>query len=178
MTAETTPEPTFLQAAWTWIKRAARTIAAPLPAILLVVGAILLIALGVKNVQIGGLLAKLFGKEDKGGPKAIDVANTVPADRVDKNGNLIPIGTPDSKGITQAQVVPIQQPGMFDDPTEVKVVPPGQTEPIVVKLPDGVKASDVDKVVVVKPEVYAVSVRSSSSVTGKDVDDLLAKYGG
>lgn len=170
-------EPTFWQSAWVWIKRVVRAIAAPLPALLLVIGAILLIALGVKNVQIGGLLAKLFGKGPDG-PKAIDVANTVPADRVDANGKVIPIGTPDSKGITQAQVVPIQQPGLMDDPNTVKVVPPGETKPVVVTLPDGVKAQDVDKVLVVKPEVYAVTVKDSSKVQAKDVDDLLAKYGG
>jgi len=170
-------QPTFWQSAWDWIKRVVRAIAAPLPAILLVVGAILLIALGVKNVQIGGLLAKLFGKENKDGSKAIDVANSIPDGRVDKDGNLIPIGTPDSQGVTQAKVVPIQDSGLFDDPSVVKVVPPGQTEPVVVKLPDGVKAKDVDKVIIVKPEVYAVTVKDSSKVSSKDVDDLLAKYG-
>lgn len=172
-------EPTFWQSAWAWIKRVARAIAAPLPAILLVIGAIILVALGVKNIQIGGLLAKLFGKEDKGdGKKAVDVANTVPSGRVDKDGNLIPVGTPDSQGVTQAKVVPIEQPGLFDDPSKVKIIPPGETKPVVVNLPDGVKAQDVDKVVIVKPEVYAVTVKDSSKVTVKDVDDLLSKYGG
>lgn len=171
-------QPTFWQSAWTWIKRVGRTLLAPLPAIIIVVVAIVLVVLGVKNLQIGGLLGKLFGKQDPAdGKKAIDVANSVPANRVDKDGNLIPVGTPDSQGITQAKVVPIQEPGLFDDPTEVKIVPPGQTTPVVVKLPDGVKAADVDKVVIVKPEVFVVTVKDSSSVTPKDVDDLLAKYG-
>jgi hypothetical protein len=169
-------QPTFWQSAWAWIKRVGIAIAAPLPAILLVVGAVLLVALGAKNIQIGGLLAKLFGKEANGS-KAIDVANSIPKGRVDKDGNLIPIGTPDSQGMTQAKVIPIQDPGLFDDPTHVKIVPPGQTKPVVVKLPDGVRAKDVDKVIIVKPEVYAVTVRDSNSVSGKDVDELLAKYG-
>ena len=169
-------EPTFWQTAWDTTKRAVRAVLAVLPAILVVIGALFLVVLGVKNVQIGGLLAKLFGKEGAG-PKAIDVANTVPEGRVDKDGNLIPIGTPDSQGITQAKVVPIEQPGLFDHPGEVKIVPPGETKPVVVKLPDGVKAKDVDKVIVVKPEVYAVTVKDTSKVTPKDVDDLLSKYG-
>ena len=50
-------------------------------------------------------------------------------------------------------------------------------KPVVVDLPDGVKAKDVDKVVIVSPKVYAVTVKDSSKVTGTDVDDLLAKYG-
>lgn len=168
--------PSFWQSAWGWIKKAGQTVLAPLPAILIIVGAIVLVMIGTKNVQIGGILGKLFGKKDEG-TKAIDVANSVPADRVDKDGNLIPVGTPDSQGITQAKVVPIQEPGLFDDPSQVKIVPPGGTEPIVVKLPDGVQAKDVDKVIVVKPEVYAVTVKDSSNVSAKDVDDLLSKYG-
>lgn len=170
-------QPTFWQSAWAWIKRIGHVILAPLPAILIVVGAIILVMLGVKNLQIGGLLGKLFGKKGSEGSKAIDVANSVPEGRVDKDGNLIPIGTPDSQGMTQAKVVPIQQPGLFDDPSEVKIIPPGEKEPVVVKLPDGVKAADVDKVVIVKPDVHVVTVKDNSKVSAKDVDDLLAKYG-
>lgn len=171
-------EPTYWQAAWTWIKRVFRWILAPLPAILLVVGAVILIVLGFKNVQIGGLLNKLFGKEDKNpkGQKAIDVANSIPEDRVDKDGKLIPPGEPDSKGQTQAVIVPIEEPGLFDDPSKIKVTPPGG-ETIEVELPDGVKAKDVDKVVIVKPDVYAVTVKDSSGIKAKDVDNLLEKYG-
>lgn len=171
-------EPTFWQAAWAWIKRVFRWVAAPLPAILLVVGAVLLIALGVKNIQIGGLLGKLFGKDPKEGKKAVDVANTVPDGRVDKDGNVIPPGKPDSKGQTQAKVVPIEPGGLFDRDDQVKIVDPDKEETIVVDLPDGVKAKDVDKVIVIKPDVYAVSVKSTSKVTAKEVDDLLSKYGG
>lgn len=171
-------KPTFWQNAWAWIKRVGRAIAAPLPAIIIVVVAIILVVLGFKKLQIGGLLNKLFGKDDTGGKKVIDVANSIPEGRVDDKGNLIPLGKPDSQGITQAKVVPIEEPGLFDDPSKVKIVPPGETTPIEVKLPDGVKSQDVDKVVIVKPEVYAVTVKDTSKVTTKDVDDLLAKYGG
>ena len=161
-----------LTTVWAWIRK---YLLAPLPALLLVAVAIFLIILGFKNVQIGGLLAKLFGKPE--GKKAVDVANTIPENRVDKDGKLIQPGTPDSKGITQAVVVPIEGGGLFDDPNTVKITPPGETKPIVVTLPDGVKAKDVAKVVVVKPDVYVVSVTDNSKVTGKQVDDLLAKYG-
>jgi hypothetical protein len=162
----------MLATSWAWIRK---YLLAPLPALLLVAAAIFLIILGFKNVQIGGLLAKLFGKPE--GKKAVDVANTIPKDRVDKDGRLIQPGTPDSKGITQAVVVPIETGGLFSDPTIVKVTPPGESKPVVIHLPDGVKDKDVDKVIIVKPDVYAVTVKDSSKVTVEKVDDLLAKYG-
>lgn len=172
-------EPTFWQNVWAGTKSLARKLGAALPAILVILGALTLLLLGAKHVQIGGILGKLFGKKDSPDTKkAIDIANSVPENRVDPNGNLIPIGKPDSKGVTQVKVVPIETPGLFDDPSKVKILPPGETKPVVVDLPDGVKAADVDKVIVVKPEVYAVTVKDTSKVTPKDVDDLLSKYGG
>lgn len=158
---------------WAWIRK---YLLAPLPALLLVAGAIVLVLLGVKNVKIGGLLAKLFGKPE--GQKAIDVANSIPEDRVGKDGKLIPPGTADSQGMTQAVVVPVDTGGLFSDPNVVKVTPPGETKPIVVQLPEGVKSDDVHQVLVVRPDVVAVTVKDSSKVTAKKVDDLLAKYGG
>jgi hypothetical protein len=151
-------------------------ILAPLPILCILAGAVILIALGAKNVQVGGLIGKILGKKGSDGKKAIDVANTIPEDRVDQDGNLIPIGEPDSKGITQAKVVAIKKPGLFDDPTKVKIVDPDTKKDVVVHIPDGVKAKDVDKVVIVSPEVTAVTVKSESKVTATEVDDLLNKY--
>jgi hypothetical protein len=161
-----------LKAAGKWLLR---FLVGPGAALVLVVGAILLVALGVKNVQIGGLLGTLLGKK-KPGKKAIDVANTVPEGRVDRDGKIIPQGEPDSKGITQAVVVPIKDPGIFSNPDTVVFTPPGEEE-VEVELPDGVKAKDVDKVVVVKPGEFVVTVKDNSSVTATDVEDLLKKYG-
>lgn len=158
---------------WQFIRK---YVLAPLPILLLLVGAIILIALGAKNVQIGGLIGKLLGRKE-GGKTAIDVANSIPEDRVDKNGHLIPIGVVDDKGITQARVVPIKTPGIFDDPKKVKVTDPDSGEDIEVDLPTGVEAKDVDRIVIVTPEVTAVTVKSDSKVKAKDVDGLLDKYG-
>lgn len=171
-------EPTFWQSVWTWIKRVVRWIAAPVPAILLVAAVILLAFLGFRNIQIGGLLGKLFGVDKAKGKKVVDVANSVPENRINQEGQIIPPGTPDSKGQTQAVVVPIEPPGVFSNPDQVKIVPPGETKPVVVDLPDGVKAKDVDKVIIVTPEVYAVTVKDKSGIPAEKVDDLLAKYGG
>jgi hypothetical protein len=170
-------EPTFWQSVWAWLKRFGRWVYAPLVAIIIVVVVFILVALGDKNLQIGGLLGKLFGKGDPKGKKAIDVANSVPEDRVDDNGVIIKPGEPDSTGQTQAVVVPIEEPGLFDDPGKIKITPPGEDTPTEVVLPDGVKAKDVDKVIIVKPNVYAVTVKDNSGVNAKDVDDLLSKYG-
>jgi hypothetical protein len=74
-------------------------------------------------------------------------------------------------------VVPIQTGGLFSDPTVVKVTPPGTDKEVVVHLPDGVKSSDVHQVVIVSPEIVAVTTKDSSKVTVGQVDDLLKKYG-
>lgn len=149
---------------------------APIPILIVVVVAIVLIGLGAKDIQVGGVIGKILGRKGEGGKKAIDVANSIPENRVDDEGNLIPIGKPDSKGITQAKVVPIKKPGLFDDPTQVKITDPETKKDVVVKIPDGVKAKDVDKVVIVTPDVTAVTVKNESKVSAKEVDDLLNKY--
>lgn len=148
----------------------------PGAALIVVAVVLVLVFFGVRNLQVGGLLSKLLGKKD--GKKVVDIINNPPPERVDSEGKIIPPGTPDSKGSTQAVVVPLEKPGIFDDPTQVKVIPPGATKPMKIDLPDGVEASDVDKVVIVQPEVVAVTVKSDSTVSATDVEDLLAKYGG
>lgn len=165
----------FWKATWRWTKTIAAKLLAPGVALLIVAGAVVLVAIGFKELRIGGLLAKLFGsKPDR---QAIDVVNTIPEGRVDARGNLIPIGQPDSAGITQIQVVDIEPPGLFSNPDTVIIKPAG-ADPIEVALPVGVKASDVQSVVIVNPKVTVVTVRDSSGVSVQTVDHLLAKYGG
>jgi hypothetical protein len=171
-------EPTFWAKVWVQIKKYGRLLMAPLPALLIIGGAIVLVVLGAKNVQIGGILGKLFGKTGEGNKTAVDLANSVPEHRVDPKGNIIPVGIPDSQGQTQAVVVPIESPGLFSNPTTVTIVPPNATAPVTINLPDGVRSHDVDKVIIVKPEVYAVTVKDSSPISAQHVDDLLKKYGG
>lgn len=133
--------------------------------------------MGVKGIQIGGLLSKLFGKSPEA--TAIDTANSVAPGRVDKNGKLIQPGTPDAEGDTQAIVVPIEnQGGLFSNPDTIKFTPPGETTPREIKLPDGVKADDVESVIVVQPEKFVVTVKDSSGISAQSIDDLLKKYGG
>lgn len=160
-----------------WGRWAALNLLAPGVALIIVVVAVVLVAMGAKDLQIGGLLSRLFGKKPEG--KAIDVANSVPPERVDENGRFILPGTPDSKGDTQAVVVPIETSGgLFSNPDTIKFTPPGEDKPREIKLPDGVKADDVDTVVVVQPEKFVVTVKDSSGVTATQIDALLKKYGG
>lgn len=112
----------------------------------------------------GAISALLFGGSKKG-------PNTVASKRVDKNGVPIPPGTPDSKGMAQAVTTPLDDGGLFSNPDTVTVADQK------VDLPDGVKAKDVDTVVVAKPQIDSTTVNDNSGVTKDQVDDLLAKYG-
>ncbi len=168
---------------WTKIgsyaKKGGRFLLGALPAFLVIVVAVGLVIFGIKNFQVGGLLSSLLGSNKKPlGKTAVDLANSIPKDRVGPDGRLIEHGVPDSEGLAQATVVEIQPPGIFGDPKEVKFVPHGSTTPVTVRLPDGVTASDVDKVVFIKPEVTVVTVKDTSKavVTATDIDGLLAKY--
>ena len=164
---------------WSWVRIGGRFLIGALPAILVIGVALLLVFLGVKNLQVGGLLSTLMGGSKKPlGKAAVDLANSIPKNRVDANGKVIEKGVPDSQGITQATVVEIEAPSIFDDPREVKYIPPGETKPVTIRLPDGVESSDVDKVVVVKPEITVVTVKDTSPVqiNASDIDSLLLKY--
>lgn len=159
---------------WAWVRT---YVLAPIPMLVVAGVGIFLVLLGAKNIQVGGLLGRLSGRR-KEGQKAVDAANSIPEDRVHDDGTLIPQGEPDSRGIAQARVVRIEKPGLFGDPSKVKIKDPDTGKKIEIDLPDGVKARDVKRVVVVRPEVTVVEVKSESPVTGRHVDDLLSKYGG
>lgn len=166
---------------WEQVKSSLKWVAAkllgPLGAILVIALAILLVSLGYKELQIGGVLGKLLGRKDPETPEPIEVANSIDPDRVQPDGKLVPPGEPDSEGQTQAIIVPIQDPGLFSNPDTVKFIPPGETKAVEIPLPVGVKNKDVEQVVLVKPTVTAVTVKDTSKVTAQRIDDLLKKYG-
>ena len=168
--------PSFEQMIWNYIKKFSKTVFAPILAIVIILGAILLAAMGCKELQIGGLLGSLFGKKSPD-VKAVAVANAIPEGRIGADGKLIPEGQADPVGDTQAVVVPIKEPGLFSNPDTVQYTPPGATTDVTVQLPTGVKNRDVANVVIIKPEVLAVSVKDSSGVSLQKVDDLLKKFG-
>lgn len=171
---------TFWETVWSKLKAwgtwAAHKLLAPGVALLIVVGAVLLVAFGAKNLQIGGLLATLLGKKVEP-HDTIEVANSIDPDRVGKDGKLIPVGTPDVTGSTQVAVVPIENANsLFSNPKTVVFTPPGEDKPREISLPDGVTAKDVSHIVVVQPEKFVVTVKDSSGIQAEHIDDLLAKY--
>jgi len=161
----------------TVLRWAGKNLLAPVVAIVIIVVAVVLVSMGFKELQIGGLLGKLFGRTTDDLKKNIDIINSIDSNRIDKNGQVIPINQPDSQGNTQVQVVPINQPGLFSDPSVVTFTPPNADKPIQIVLPDGVTSKDVDKVVIVSPGIHAITVKDSSGIDAKKIDDLLAKYG-
>lgn len=169
----------FSKLVWTklkvWSDKALRKVVAPGVALLIVAVAIVLFTAGFKGLQIGGLVDRLLGRKKEGTPSA-GVVNGVTGGRLDENGQPVPQGTSDTKGHTQIEIVPIKTPGLFSDPTVVEYVPAGKTEPVSLQLPVGVKNTDVKNVVVISPEVVAVEVHDSSTVTKESVTSLLAKY--
>ena len=129
--------------------------------VILIVGAVLMLAMG-KKFQLGGLLGRLWGKEKK------NLRGVPPEDRVDKDGNPIKPGESDDKGYVQAPISDIKKPGLLDDPKTVTVIHPEKGE-IVIDLPEGVKNEDVKEVVEIEPDVYEVR----NNDTGADTDELL-----
>ncbi len=172
------PAPSFWGKLWAGVKKAALGTAAPFLAVVVVMGALVLIALGLgQKLQIGGILGRLFGKAPPE-QKVVDVANSVDKDRVRPDGTVILPGQPDSKGNVQAVVVAINPPSLFSDPKTVTFTPPGGDTPVVVALPDGVTERDVDKVILVSPTITLVTVTDTSGIPAQRVEDLLKKYGG
>ena len=174
-------EKSFGERTWERIKKALvwlRTkLLGPIGALLVIVVAILLVSMGYKELQIGGILGKLLGRKNPDNPTPIDLSNSIDKDRVGSTGELIQPGNPDEKGQTQVVVVPIQEPGLFSNPDTVKFTPPGEKKPVEVQLPTGVKNKDVEQVVIVKPSTPVVVVKDTSKITAQRIDDLLKKYG-
>ena len=169
----------FFAGIWFFIKKISPKVLGPLAAIVVIVISAILVTMGFKELQIGGILGKLLGKKGSTNPDqgpTVETSNTVDPKRVGPDGKLIPQGTPDSNGDTQAVVVPIQPPGLFSDPGTVTYLAPGDTKPTVVPLPTGITNKQVDQVIVVQPNVVAVTVKDKSGVSAQTVDDLLNKY--
>ena len=146
-----------------------------LAAFVVIVGGLVALRLGItKDLNIGGILKWLFSKP---GTKhsVVAAANTVPSKRVDQNGDPIPVGTPDQNGWTQWEVKEFKTSAnpLRDKSVIQTTAPSGET--VEVKLPEGVKDTDVDQVIEVHPEVYVVKTKTESAVHAKDLLDRLPK---
>ncbi len=179
----TDEQPSTAQKIWLKIKAAVAWVGTkmlgPIIALVVIIVAGILIFIGFRHLQIGGFLGRLLGKkggDDPNGGKTIELANSVDKDRIGPDGKLIEPGKSDSVGDTQAVVVPIEKTGLFSDPKKVVFTPPNTDKPVEVTLPDGVTNKDVHQVVIVKPNVVAVTVKDTSGISTQTVDDLLKKY--
>lgn len=172
-------QPGFWSAFWAGMKSVFRWVGtklvAPGVAVVIVIVAVVLVAMGFKELQVGGLLQKILGIKGLN-TTPVDVASIVPAGRVDPNGKVIPAGISDSGGMTQVFVVPLQAPGLLSNPSTVTFMPPDSDKPVTIDLPTGVKNTDVSQVIVVSPGMYAVTVKDTSGIPSQTVDDLLRKY--
>ncbi len=138
--------------------------------VFLLIGGIFLAAFGQK-VQLGGILAKLWGKTD---PRDLPDAPTVipPKERVDDQGKTIEPGQSDDLGYVQVPVVlPIKEPGLFSDPDSVVVVTP-EGKDISIPLPTGVKNKDVKEVILVSPNVYEIANNDRGVDAGTLLEEL------
>lgn len=136
--------------------------------VLLVVGAVLLACFG-QQVQLGGILGKLWGTKSDDGDKPVV---TPPSTRVDEAGQPIEPGQSDDKGWVQAPIVlPIKPPGILSDPNVVTVVAPDGKETNI-PLPKGVKNTDVKEVIQVAPNVFQVANHDKGVDAKKLLEDL------
>lgn len=138
--------------------------------VLLVVGAVVMMCFG-QRLQIGGILGRLWDRKPSHDPNA--VVTTPPPDRRDPaTGQVIQPGQPDPNGFVQAPVVvEIKPPGILSDPTTLVVTPPGKPD-VTIKLPTGVKNTDVKQVIMVAPNVYQVSNNDGGVDAGKLLEDI------
>lgn len=137
--------------------------------VVLVVGGIFLTAFGQK-IQIGGLLARLWGSKSEDG-EDIPVITAPPA-RVDDMGKIIQPGLSDDKGYVQVPVVvPIKEPGLLSNPNTVTITSP-EGKDVIINLPTGVKNKDVKEVILVSPNVYQISNNDTGVDAGSILEDL------
>lgn len=139
-----------------------------------IVVAVILLAAGVGDrFNVGGIIGKLFGKRGADDPEdQIKIANEVPEDRVDEDGNKISLETEDEEGWKQKEVKQIDRSGNpFRDKSKIQVQD-GRGNEKILKLPKGVKDLDVEKVIEVKPKVYDIVVKEAP----KPVDDDVISY--
>jgi hypothetical protein len=169
----------FFARIWAFIRKLSPKVLGPLAALVVIVIAVVLVSIGFKELQIGGVLGKLLGKKGGSNPDrgpTVETANSIDPKRVGPDGKLIPEGVPDQQGDTQAVVVPIKPSGLFSDPNTVVFTAPGDDKPTTVVLPTGVTNKQVDQVVVINPTTVAVTVKDNTGVPASKVDDLLKKY--
>lgn len=144
---------------WTKVKAAALwakdNLLWPILTVLVAIGTIILVSMGLKGSNVGGLLGKLLEKDA-----------TPPPD----SDRKVEPGVPDDLGQTEVVVAPIEV-------EDGHIVLPETETPVI--LPEGVEPDEVKEVIVVTPVVTNVKVTDTSPkpVTNEDLNRLLEKIG-
>jgi hypothetical protein len=142
---------------WTYLKSLGRRLfqlairypLATAATVFVVIGAVLLMIFGKREIQIGGILGKLWGK------KPIESRVIPPEERTNPDGTPILPGQSDKEGFVQAlPTTTIKKPGLFSDP-KIVIIESGGKE-VKIPLPTGVKNKDVAEVTIIKPDVVEV----------------------
>jgi hypothetical protein len=159
------------KAAYTWLLRYP---VALLITILVVAGAAILMLFGVGDrFNVGGLIGKLFGRDDTDEKSEVEVANEVDPDRTDSEGNAIPLEEPDEHGWTQQEVDVIEtgsNPFRDKSKVTVKTSEGGEKK---LRLPTGVEDKDVKRIIEIKPDRFKVEVKKAPNAVDEELIDYL-----
>lgn len=167
----------FTNKIWGAFKTAGRWLLRYPIALVVSIGVILfastLMLLGVGDrFNLGGVLGWLFGHDDTD-ESDVKRSNKVPDERVDDAGNTIPKGEPDEDGWVQQDVDVVDHShNPFRDKSKLEVIEPdGKTKKI--RLPKGVKDTDVEQVIQIQPSEFEVVVKGPSETVNQDTVDYL-----
>lgn len=117
--------------------------------VFVVIGAVLLMIFGKREIQIGGILGKLWGK------KPIESRVIPPEERKTPDGTPILPGQSDKEGFVQAlPTTTIKNPGLFSDPKIVVIQNAGKE--VKIPLPVGVRNKDVAEVTIIDTNVVEI----------------------
>lgn len=117
-----------------------------------------------KDLNVGGLLGAVWSYFHKSNNSSIAIANSIPSERKQA------IGEKDSQGFVQHKVSELPNSlNPFRDKTIV-VLPSGEK----VKLPDGLKDTDIDLVIKTKAEILVIPYESNK-IKIRQTEDLINK---
>jgi len=161
---------TAAKAVWNWLVR--YPIALIITIGLLAV-AVLLMVLGVGDrFNVGGIIGHLFDRKSEDANK-VKLANEIPEDRKDSKGDPIEKGSPDEHGWVQHEVKVLDRSkNPFRDKDAVVLQREDGTEKKL-RLPTGVKDTDVSTVIEIEPESFEVVLKSGPEKIDQDTIDYL-----
>jgi hypothetical protein len=148
-------------------------------ALVVVVVAVVLLLFGVGDAfNVGGVLGWLFGRDEAEDVPSLEVqVNRVPEGR-QKDGEPIEVGEPDDEGFVQREVTVVdRRRNPFRDRNVLEVAVPeteeGEASTKKLRLPTGVKDTDVDTVILTKPGKVEITVVEGPKRVSKDILDAL-----